>query len=138
MQGSINVIRKDIEYGTQNAVTFQWASPINMVVTGLSHYEVLLIQNNLVKESNTTNTALVFTLEDGTYTLNVTAVNKCGERSETITSVNDINNAAAGCSGDTNIKPWQLGVAFSLFIGIGLGIASTITVLYFCNRNNKT
>lgn len=95
VQHSINFTRKDIECATQNAVTFEWMPPTNMNETQLSHYEVVVTKgtDDVVKEINITNNSSVFILEDGNYTTSVTAVNKCGEKSNTVTKKIVIKNS---------------------------------------------
>lgn len=146
LQGSINVTRKDIECGTQNAVTYEWASPTNIMMTGLSHYEIKLKSNsnNIVQEINVTYATVIFILDDGTYSINVTAVNRCGERSETITSVNDeINNRAAGCTATGTrlstmytkiIQMLQGGVGGAFVVAFILGCIATSICCYCWKR----
>ena len=139
MHGPINVTSKNIECGTKNAVTFEWYSPTNLMETGLSHYEVLLMNSaaELVKTINVTNTSLIFALDDGMYTVSVTAENKCGERSETISSVFNINNGATACTRHSagKITSLQVGIAVSLFIGILFGIVCTLIAKYIIGVN---
>ena len=128
-------MRRDIECDTQNVVTFEWDPPMNMNEAQLSHYEVMVTQDtgDVVKAVNITNTSLVFSLEDGTYTTSVTAVNKCGERSDTMSSVNIIKNAANACKPQSQAG-WIVGIVFSLIGGIIFGIVCTFIVLCIRRR----
>ena len=124
-------MRKDIECDTQNSVTFEWDPAMNINEAQLSHYEVVVTQNtsDVVKAINITNTSLVFNLEDGTYTASVTAVNKCGERSDTITSVNVIKNEGTACKPQDQ-TPYQLTIPFSVISGFTI---ITQIVLLLCS-----
>ena len=136
MRGPITITRKDVGTGRENAVTFEWNSPTNLMETGLSHYEVMVTHTaaEFVETINITSTSVTFVLDDGTYSLSVTAVNKCGERSEPVTLDFKVGNSYQRPACNCKYGGYTASIAvLAVLLGICCGIpclGPTIVLVY--------
>ena len=97
---NIRNISRDVECGTAlNVVNFEWDPPTNIAnISHISYYEIIIANNtlNFTETHYTVHSKLTGIISDGYYTINITAVNKCGERSPpTVSCFNVVNSCSS-------------------------------------------
>ena len=96
---------RDVECGSMNIVTFEWDPPTNIInISEISYYEIVIRNDTFNKTDYTVDSKLTDIISNGNYVINITAVNKCGERSVPVLSSFTIMNSCLSLSDNSNCQ----------------------------------